>query len=141
MYSVVETLPDTELSAPRDVSLVRWRLGTRIAFRFCAAYFTLYILASQMISSLAGLPELSQLPTLEHADDVDGDQRDGVQQAAGDPERQRGQAVRLGARRQPARGCCSGDGRVVGGRTGRAPATLVRAPGSTSSSASRSVPR
>ena len=64
MYDVVETLPDTHLSVTRDVSLVRWRLGTRIAFRFCAVYFTLYILATQMISSLASLPQLSGYPPL-----------------------------------------------------------------------------
>jgi hypothetical protein len=68
MYNVLEKVPDTVLPAPatetRSPPAVRWRLGTRIAFRFCAAYFTLYILATQMIGSLLSLPPLSAFPPL-----------------------------------------------------------------------------
>jgi len=35
---------------------VRWNLLTRVAFRFCAIYFTLYVLFTQMISSLLPVP-------------------------------------------------------------------------------------
>ena len=51
---------------------VRWRLATRIAFRFCVVYFGLYILATQMFFSMfpwpwGRVPSLGQLPTLRTA--------------------------------------------------------------------------
>ena len=66
MYSVLEKAPDTVLPATttRVLPAIRWRLGTRIAFRFSAAYFTLYVLATQMIGSLLGLPAFSSFPPL-----------------------------------------------------------------------------
>ena len=48
-------------AAPVDITRVeapsrRWSLATRIAFRFGVAYFTLYILTTQMVSALIVLP-------------------------------------------------------------------------------------
>ncbi len=62
MLLVVDTLPQTEAT-------VRWRLATRIAFRWCVAYFTLYVWFSQMLSSLfvlpaGNLPQLGVLPPM-----------------------------------------------------------------------------
>jgi hypothetical protein len=48
---VTAPVPAAELE-PR----VRWSLLTRVAFRFCALYFTMYVLFTQMISSLLALP-------------------------------------------------------------------------------------
>jgi hypothetical protein len=66
MYDVLEKAPDSVLPAPatRVLPAIRWRLGTRIAFRFSAAYFTLYVFATQMIGSLLGLPPLSSVSPL-----------------------------------------------------------------------------
>ena len=52
---VVEPPPDT--FAPG-----RWRLVTRIAFRFAVAYFTLYIVSTQMISGLLVIPGVDVPP-------------------------------------------------------------------------------
>ena len=75
MYDVLEKAPDTLLPATttRVLPAIRWRLGTRIAFRFCAAYFTLYVLATQMIGSLLGLPATLQCSAPAHPDGVGGD--------------------------------------------------------------------
>ena len=64
MYDLIEQVPDIVIPATALLPAVRWRLGTRIAFRFCAAYFTLYVLATQMIGSLLSLPALSSFPPL-----------------------------------------------------------------------------
>jgi len=61
---MLDTLPvelDTHVvSAPVPAAepgpRVRWSLLTRVAFRFCALYFTMYVLFTQMISSLVALP-------------------------------------------------------------------------------------
>jgi hypothetical protein len=37
---------------------VRWRLATRIAFRFCFVYFSLYCLTTQILGSLFANPEI-----------------------------------------------------------------------------------
>jgi len=50
-HVVTAPVPAAELE-PR----VRWSLLTRVAFRFCALYFTMYVLFTQMISSLLALP-------------------------------------------------------------------------------------
>ena len=50
-HVVTAPVPAAELE-PR----VRWSLLTRVAFRFCALYFTMYVLFTQMISSLVALP-------------------------------------------------------------------------------------
>jgi len=50
-HVVTAPVPAGELE-PR----VRWSLLTRVAFRFCALYFTMYVLFTQMISSLVALP-------------------------------------------------------------------------------------
>jgi hypothetical protein len=60
--AIVDTLPATAVTA-------RWRLVTRIAFRFAVAYFTLYIISTQMISGLlvipgVGVPPLASVPPL-----------------------------------------------------------------------------
>lgn len=57
MHLTTDTLPQT--AAP-----VRWRLGTRVAFRFCVVYFTLYVLCTQMLGGLMALP-LVNIPPLE----------------------------------------------------------------------------
>ena len=62
---MLDTLPlelDPQLVTPAPVPAVeaeprvRWSLATRVAFRFCALYFTSYVLFTQMISSLLPLP-------------------------------------------------------------------------------------
>jgi hypothetical protein len=88
-YEVLEKAPDAVLPATRVLPTVRWRLGTCIAFRFCAAYFTLYILATQMIGKPAEPSGDLQFPALAHAYDVGGDRPVGVQRSARHPERQR----------------------------------------------------
>lgn len=40
---------------------VRWNSATRVAFRFCTLYFTLYVLFTQMIASLLPLPGVRPL--------------------------------------------------------------------------------
>jgi hypothetical protein len=57
VHLTTDTLPQTQ--AP-----VRWRLGTRVAFRFCVVYFTLYVLSTQMLGGLMALP-LVNIPPLE----------------------------------------------------------------------------
>lgn len=52
-----------------ESTTVRWKLGTRIAFRFCVLYFGLYCLSTQIITSLIvipalNVPDLSALPPL-----------------------------------------------------------------------------
>ena len=49
MLLAVDTLP--QIDAP-----VRWRLATRIAFRWTVVYFTLYVCFTQMLSGLIVLP-------------------------------------------------------------------------------------
>jgi hypothetical protein len=60
---------DTQLvTAPPAVALeppVRWRLATRVAFRFCGLYFTLYVISTQMVSALLPLPVGNGVPPLE----------------------------------------------------------------------------
>src|SRR5262245_54952598 len=53
-------------------SVQPWRLGTRIAFRFCAVYFTLYTLVTQMFSGLfpflrIRMPQPGMFPPLRRA--------------------------------------------------------------------------
>ena len=55
--------------ATANLTPVKWHLITRIAFRFAAVYFTLYIVSTQMISGLlvvpgVGIPPLSSVPPL-----------------------------------------------------------------------------
>ena len=62
MLLATDTLPQVE--APP-----RWRLGTRIAFRWCVTYFTLYVCFTQMLGGLivlpvGNLPELGVLPPM-----------------------------------------------------------------------------
>ncbi|MGH9773540.1 MAG: DoxX family protein [Candidatus Acidiferrales bacterium] len=42
-----------------------WRLGTRMAFRFCFVYFGVYILITQMLQSLLAIPDLDNAPQLD----------------------------------------------------------------------------
>jgi hypothetical protein len=44
--------PTVEASADVVARTPRWRFGTRIAFRFCVVYFGLYIVLTQMLTSL-----------------------------------------------------------------------------------------
>jgi len=63
------------LEPERAVAFVlRWRLATRIAFRFCVAYFGLYIVLTQMLTSLlfattndSGAFEMDNLPPIKAA--------------------------------------------------------------------------
>ena len=59
-----------EVAVPTPVAVVpveivpRWRLSTRVAFRFCFVYFGVYILTTQMLPAMnpiGGLPVLSTL--------------------------------------------------------------------------------
>jgi hypothetical protein len=43
---------------------VRWHLATRIGFRFCCLYFSLYVISTQMLSGLLPLPNTG-IPSLE----------------------------------------------------------------------------
>ena len=54
--AVLDTRPVTTYQQrPAVEQPVRWRLRTRIAFRFCALYFGLYILTTQMLGGLLPL--------------------------------------------------------------------------------------
>src|SRR3954465_1489742 len=48
-----DTLPAVE------VEQVRWHPLTRVAFRFCFLYFSLYVLTTQMLGGLWIVPKLS----------------------------------------------------------------------------------
>jgi hypothetical protein len=39
-----------------------WKLGTRVAFRFCSVYFTLYCLSTQIITSFVAIPAVQDWP-------------------------------------------------------------------------------
>ena len=57
------TAPELVAAAPVEI-VPRWRLSTRIAFRFCFVYFGVYILVTQMLPAMnpiGGLPVLSTL--------------------------------------------------------------------------------
>src|SRR5262245_32555815 len=41
---------------PPPVAPAPWRLPTRIAFRFCVVYYSLYVVMTQMLSGLIVLP-------------------------------------------------------------------------------------
>src|SRR5262245_19398147 len=56
-YDSPVTTMDTALPAP-----LRWRLATRIAFRFVVIYFGFYILTTQMLGALIALPNVD-IPT------------------------------------------------------------------------------
>jgi hypothetical protein len=63
-YRYIDTVVEPSPAEP-----VRWHLVTRIAFRFAVAYFTLYIISTQMISGLlvipgVDVPPLASLPPL-----------------------------------------------------------------------------
>ena len=66
-YQIIEAPAVGPLSA--NLAPVTWHLITRIAFRFAAVYFTLYIVSTQMISGLlvvpgVDIPPLSSVPPL-----------------------------------------------------------------------------
>src|SRR5258706_6238304 len=44
----------------------RWSLATRIAFRLCFIYFTLYVVSTQMLGGLIALPDID-IPDLGNA--------------------------------------------------------------------------
>src|SRR4051812_48840563 len=52
-------------TAVQQAPRVRWTLATRIAFRWCCLYFTLYVISTQMVSSLMPLPNTG-VPPLEN---------------------------------------------------------------------------
>lgn len=55
--AVLDEAPPATVPQPEAAQPVRWRLRTRIAFRFCFLYFTLYVLTTQMLGGLlAGVP-------------------------------------------------------------------------------------
>jgi hypothetical protein len=67
MHDALDHAPEAAIS-PTPVATpppVHWRLATRIAFRFFATYFTLYIVSTQMIGSMFGLPPLVRVPLIE----------------------------------------------------------------------------
>ena len=54
--AVVDVLP-IPLAPPAPAAApARWRLATRIAFRFCFLYFGLYVVTTQMLQGLLNLP-------------------------------------------------------------------------------------
>ena len=58
---VVEPVsPQVIVSPPQQDLPARWNLATRIVFRFCSVYFSLYVATSQMLWGLFGL----QLPQM-----------------------------------------------------------------------------
>jgi hypothetical protein len=67
MYDALDHAPEAAISPAPVVAPppVHWRFATRIAFRFFATYFTLYIVSTQMIGSLFGLPPLARVPAIE----------------------------------------------------------------------------
>lgn len=56
MYTIASLATDVSVAARPVEPLVRWHPLTRIAFRLCALYFTLYVITTQMFSSLFVLP-------------------------------------------------------------------------------------
>jgi hypothetical protein len=64
MQDVLEKAPDTLTMTAPVAPPAAWRPATRVAFRFCATYFTLYILSTQMIYGLLSLPSLVAFPPL-----------------------------------------------------------------------------
>ena len=48
-----------ESLAPPAPPPVRWSSPTRVAFRFCFLYFTLYVLTTQMLGGLWIVPKIS----------------------------------------------------------------------------------
>ena len=63
MHDVLEQAPGTATMTRSVAPPARWRLATRVGFRFCATYFTLYVLSTQMIGSLLFPgPNLSNVP-------------------------------------------------------------------------------
>ena len=55
--AVLDVLPATvPPPAPVAEKRIRWRLRTRIAFRLCFLYFSLYVLTTQMLTGLFNLP-------------------------------------------------------------------------------------
>lgn len=63
MHDVLEQPPAIVTVAGVIPPPTRWRLSTRVGFRFCATYFTLYVLSTQMIGSLLFPgPNLSNVP-------------------------------------------------------------------------------
>jgi hypothetical protein len=55
--AVLDVIPETAAPpAPGSDEQVRWRLRTRIAFRLCFLYFSLYVLTTQMLNGLFNLP-------------------------------------------------------------------------------------
>lgn len=70
MQTVADVSPQAEAALTPGPQPATWSLPTRLAFRFFAVYFTLYVLATQMLNSLVVLPwgripPLEQLPPLE----------------------------------------------------------------------------
>jgi uncharacterized membrane protein YphA (DoxX/SURF4 family) len=55
----MSTTPAPSLDA---TAVPRWKLATRVAFRFCFVYFGLYCLTTQIILGFAPLPSLQDLP-------------------------------------------------------------------------------
>jgi hypothetical protein len=54
--AVLDAVPSPLVAAATLVRPARWRLATRIAFRLCFVYFTLYVLTTQMLNGLFNLP-------------------------------------------------------------------------------------
>jgi hypothetical protein len=60
---MLETLPAPDAAAAEapvveTPPVIRWNAATRIAFRFCFLYFTLYVLTTQMIGGLWIIPKV-----------------------------------------------------------------------------------
>src|SRR5882672_10579449 len=56
MFAESIDISPAAIDAPRVELAARWRLATRIAFRFCFVYFGLYVVCTQMLGGLLVLP-------------------------------------------------------------------------------------
>jgi hypothetical protein len=92
MPDLLETAPEP-VSTPAPVeSPVRWRLATRIAFRFWATFFAFFVLSTQM--NVVPGPSLSDIhSSVEHARHLGRDSTLWLQRAARRLQWQRRQAV------------------------------------------------
>ena len=69
--AVLEPDLDTNADTPTTDPMIRWHPATRIAFRFCFIYISLYVLTTQMITGLlllpvGNVPNIGELPPLRN---------------------------------------------------------------------------
>jgi hypothetical protein len=67
----VDITPYASTAPPQVEAPARWGLPTRITFRFCFVYFSLYVVSTQMLGGLlvlpaGGVPQLGQIPPMRN---------------------------------------------------------------------------